>query len=85
MLKAPRLWAPPGLDIASNVTPHTGTPGIGKSCFKFALMHWLLSSKLTETIVVEEQSMRLLFKVGSQVLRGTTGAFESELVNPTTW
>jgi hypothetical protein len=48
-------------------------------------MHWLLSSKLTETIVMEEQSMRLLFKVGSQVLRGKIDAFESELTKPTTW
>ena len=73
------------LNITSNVTPSTGTPGIGKSCFKFVLMHWLLTSKLTETIVVEEQDMRLLFKVGRRVLHGRTGDFESELMKPTTW
>ena len=62
-----------------------GTPGIGKTCFKFILMRWLLTSKLTDTIVLEEQKMRLLFKVGSPVLRGSTGDFEEELTKPTTW
>ncbi len=63
----------------------TGTPGIGKSFFKFPLMQWLLKSKLTSTIVLEEQNMRLLFQVGCRVQRGTTADFEAELMKPTTW
>lgn len=30
-----------------------GTPGIGKSCFKFPLMHWLMDEGEAKDIVME--------------------------------
>jgi hypothetical protein len=62
-----------------------GTPGIGKSFFAFALMHWLMKEQVTHTIVYEFQSQRFKLSENGSVYQGGGRDFEDTLRDPSAW
>lgn len=62
-----------------------GTPGIGKTYFAFALMHWLVTEKVTQTIIYQFARYRLKLADYCSVRIGDSTDFEEELSLSTTW